>query len=366
MQPDSGRILVINPGATSTKIGVYGKDNAGEAKAEFEQTVRHPDEDLKPFEGQSVQGQRDYRIAQIKSALQQAGYGETKFVAIVGRGGLLPPMTSGTYLVDDVLIEQLRLAKRGDHASNLGGVLASAFARELGVNAYIVDPVSVDERDDIARLSGSPLLPRNSLCHALNTKAIAKRYAHEQHRDYAELRLIVIHLGSGNSVSAHRDGRMVDNNSGEEGPFGVDRSGSLPVQPLIQLCFSGKYTEKQVLRMAQGEGGVLAYLGTRDMLDVVNRSLAGDKEAATVFGAMLYQVAKEAGAMAVVLKGQVDAVLLTGGMAYNDTIVARLTDYLGWIAPVKIYPGEDELLALSEGVFRVLSGEEQPKTMQPL
>jgi len=357
-------VLAINPGATSTKIGIYSLAKAGQEKAEFEQTVRHPDEELKPFEGQSVQVQKDYRIAQIKSDLKKAGYGDTKFIAIVGRGGLLPPMASGTYLVDDVLLEQLRLAKRGDHASNLGGVLASAFAKELGVNAYIVDPVSVDERDDIARLSGSPLLPRNSFCHALNTKAIAKRYAKEQHKNYNDLRLIVIHLGSGNSISAHRDGRMLDNNSGEEGPFGVDRSGSVPEQPLIKLCFSGKYTEKQVLRQAQGEGGVLAYLGTRDMIEVEKRIEAGDKLAETVYEAMLYQVAKEAGGCAVVLRGKVDAVLLTGGMAYSKKIVATLTDYLGWIAPVKAYPGEDELLALSEGVFRVLSGEEQPKTLK--
>jgi butyrate kinase len=243
-------------------------------------------------------------------------------------------------------------------------VLASAFAKEQGVNAYIVDPVSVDEREDIARLSGMPLVPRNSFCHALNTKAIANRFAREQHRSYNKLRLIVIHLGSGNSVSAHRDGRMVDNNSGEEGPLGVDRSGSVPMQPLIKLCFGGKYSEKQVMRMAQGEGGVLAYLGTRDMIEVERRIAAGDKHAETVYESMLYQVAKEAGGMAVVLKGNVDAILLTGGMAYSKLIVSRLTDYLGWIAPVKAYPGEDELLALAEGAFRALSGEEVPKTLQ--
>ena len=360
----NGLVLAINPGATSTKIGIFSLDASGNVKSEFEKTVRHPDEEMKPFEGQSVMVQREYRIAQIKGDLQKAGYGDTKFIAVVGRGGLLPPMASGTYQVDDVLLNELNLAKRGDHASNLGGVLASAFAKELGVNAYIVDPVSVDEREGIARLSGSPLLPRNSFCHALNTKAIAKRYAREVQKNYNDLNLIVIHLGSGNSISAHRDGRMLDNNSGEEGPFGVDRSGSVPVQPLIKLCYSGKLTEKQMLRQAQGEGGVLAYLGTRDMIEVEKRIEAGDKEAETVYEAMLYQVAKEAGGMAVVLRGKVDAVLLTGGMAYSKKIVARLTDYLGWIAPVKAYPGEDELLALSEGTFRVLSGEEKARTLQ--
>jgi butyrate kinase len=365
MPPVNGRILAINPGATSTKIGVYSQGADGEAKADYVETVRHPDEELAPFEGQSVQAQRDYRIAQIKATLAKGGFANEKFVAVVGRGGLLPPVPSGTMLVDATLLEELRLARRGDHASNLGGVLASAFAKEAGVNAYIVDPVSVDEREDIARLSGMPEVPRNSFCHALNTKAIAKRYAHEQHQSYDSLRLIVIHLGSGNSISAHRDGRMLDNNSGEEGPFGVDRSGSVPMQPLIKLCFSGNYNEKQIMRKAQGEGGVLAYLGTRDMVEVERRIAAGDKQAETVYEAMLYQVAKEAGGMAVVLKGKVDAILLTGGMAYSKAIVARLTDYLSWIAPVKAYPGEDELLALAEGTFRVLSGEEQPKTLQP-
>ena len=365
MQPDNGRILVINPGATSTKIGVYSLDKAGEDKSEFEQTIRHSDEELKPFEGQSVQVQRDYRIAHIKGALRQGGFGDEKFIAVVGRGGMLPPMVSGAYLVNDALLEQLHLARRGNHASNLGGVLASAFARELGVDAYIVDPVSVDEWDDLARISGSPLVPRTCLSHALNTKAIAKRFAHDQHRDYASLRLIVIHMGNGNTVSAHRDGRMVDQNTGEDGPFGVDRTGSLPAPPLIKLCFSGKYTEKQLLSHAHGEGGVLAYLGTRDMIEVERRIEAGDAQASTVYEAMLYQVAKEAGAMAAVLKGKVDAILLTGGIAYSKKVVATLTDYLGWIAPVKAYPGESELQALSDGVFRVFSGEEQPKTMQP-
>jgi butyrate kinase len=273
-------------------------------------------------------------------------------------------MASGTYLVDDVLLEQLHLAKRGDHASNLGGVLAAAFANEQGVKAYIVDPVSVDEREDLARLSGSPLLPRNSFCHALNTKAIAKRYAREVGKKYADLNLIVIHLGSGNSISAHHNGLMLDNNSGEEGPFGVDRSGAVPIQPLIKLCYSGKFTEKQMLRQAQGEGGVLAYLGTRDMFDVENRAIAGEKEAKTVFDAMIYQVAKEAGGMAVVLRGKVDAILLTGGMARSKYIVKQLEEYLGWMAPLKIYPGEDELLALTQGVFRVLTGEEQAHTLK--
>jgi butyrate kinase len=360
MQPVDGSVLVINPGATSTKIGIYSP-----GKSEFVHTIRHPDEELKPFEGQSVQVQLDYRTAQIKAALNGCGWGSEKFVAVAGRGGLLPPMASGTYLVDDALLEELRLARRGDHASNLGGVLASVFAAEAGVNAYIVDPVSVDEWDDIARLSGSPLLPRTCLCHTLNTKAIARRYARDLQRSYESLRLIVIHLGSGNSVSAHRDGRMVDNNSGDEGPFGVDRCGSVPVQALIRLCFSGQYTEAQLLRQAQGEGGVLAYLDTRDMTEVLRRIDSGDARAAIVFEAMIYQVAKEAGAMAVVLEGKVDAILLTGGMAFSDRINMRLAHYLAWIAPIKTYPGEDELQALAEGAFRVIAGEEKPKTLRP-
>jgi butyrate kinase len=268
-------------------------------------------------------------------------------------------MACGTYLVDDALVEELQLARRGEHASNLGAVLALRFAQAAGVNAYVVDPVTVDEWQDCARISGSPLIERWCVGHALNIKAVARRFARESGRAYADLRLIIAHMGSGITVSAHRDGRMIDNNTPEEGPLGPDRTGSLPVRGLIKLCCSGQYSETQLDRMVFGEGGLFAYLGTRDLEEVERRIDAGDAKGAAVYEAMIYQVAKETGAMAAVLEGRVDAVVLTGGMAHSERLISLLRRYIDWIAPVTVYPGEDELQALAEGVFRVLNGEEE-------
>jgi butyrate kinase len=352
------RVLVINPGATSTKFGVYTKDGA-----ELVRTIRHGDEELERFRGKPVLAQLDYRAQLIEQALAAAGYATDGFAAVAGRGGFLPPAACGTYLVDNAMVEELRLARRGEHASNLGASLTLRFAQTAGVNAYIVDPVTVDEWQECARLTGSPLVERTAISHVLNIKAVARRYAREQGRTYQELRLIVAHLGSGITVSAHQDGRMIDSNTIEEGPFGVDRSGGLPVRALIKLCFSGKYTQDQLDRHVFGDGGLSAYLGTRDLVEVERRIDAGDREAARIFEAMVYQIGKEAGAMAVALKGKVDAVLLTGGIAHSNKVVTLLRDALDWIAPIRVYPGEDELQALAEGVFRVLNGEEQAKKL---
>jgi butyrate kinase len=272
-------------------------------------------------------------------------------------------MSCGTYLVDDAMVEELRLARRGEHACNLGALLALHFARAAGVNAYIVDPVVVDEWQPCARLSGTPLLERECTGHALNIKAVARRFAGEQGRKYADLRLIVIHMGSGITVSAHRGGRMIDNNTIEEGPFGPDRTGGLPARALAKLCYSGRFVQKEMDRRIFGDGGLFAYLGTRDLQEVEQRIDSGDAKAAQVLEAMIYQIAKEAGSMAAVLEGKVDALLLTGGMAYSERMVAALGRYLQWIAPIKVYPGEDELQALAEGVFRVLNGEEKAKRL---
>lgn len=355
---DSNRVLVINPGSTSTKFGVFTREGP-----EWVTTIPHGDEELKQFQGRSMLARTGYRAGLIEKALVAAGYDARHFAAVGGRGGLLPPMPCGTYLVDDAIVEELRLARRGEHASNLGAVLALRFAQAAGVNAYIVDPVTVDEWQDCARLSGSPLIQRSCIGHALNIKAVARRFALETGRAYADLRLIIVHLGSGITVSAHRDGRMVDNNTPEEGPLGPDRTGWLPVRELIKLCFTGNYTEKQLDRMVFGEGGLFAYLGTRDLQEVERRIDAGDQKARAVYEAMIYQVAKETGAMAAVLEGRVDAVLLTGGMAHSDRMIGRLRTYIDWIAPITVYPGEDELLAMAEGVFRVLDGEEQARRL---
>jgi butyrate kinase len=231
------------------------------------------------------------------------------------------------------------------------------------VNAYIVDPVTADEWQECARLSGSPLMPRTAIGHVLNTKAVARRFAQERGLPYESLRLIVVHLGSGITVSAHREGRMIDNNTPEEGPFGPDRSGWLPVRELVKVGFSGIFTREQLDRQLFGGGGLFAYLGTRDLKEVEQRIVAGDAEAARVFEAMVYQIAKEIGAMAAVLQGKVDGVLLTGGMAHSERMVSQLREFIAWIAPLAVYPGEDELQALAEGVFRVLDGEEQAKRL---
>jgi butyrate kinase len=356
---ESSRVLVLNPGSTSTKFGVYTKDGA-----EWVKTIRHGDEELARFRGRPMLARLEYRAGLIESALEEAGYKAARFAAVAGRGGLLPPTVCGTYLVDEAMVEELRLARRGEHASNLGALLALRFARTAGVNAYIVDPVTVDEWQACARLSGSPLVSRSSIGHALNTKAVARRFAREHERAYEALRLVVIHMGSGITVSAHRNGQMIDNNNAtEEGPFGPDRPGGLPVRELVKVCFSGRYTREELDRQVLGDGGLFAYLGTRDLVEVERRIDAGDREAAVVFEAMVYQIAKEAGAMAAVLQGKVDAVLLTGGMAYSERAVSLLSGYLEWIAPITVYPGEDELQALAEGVFRVLSGEEQAKRL---
>jgi len=354
----NSRVLVINPGSTSTKFGVFSHSGA-----EWVTSVQHGDAELEQFRGRSTLAQADYRAGLIAAAVHQAGYDSRAFAAVAGRGGFLPPLPCGTYLVDDAMIEELRRAVRGDHASNLGAVLALRFARPAGVNAYIVDPVTVDEWQPCARISGSPLISRSAVGHALNTKAVARRYADEHGRAYPDLRLVVAHLGSGITVSAHRDGKMIDNNTPEEGPFGPDRTGSLPVRALIKVATSGAFTQKQLDRKVFGEGGLFAWLGTRDLQEVERRVDSGDQQAAAVYDAMVYQIAKELGAMAAVLEGRVDAVLLTGGMAHSERLVAKLRSYIDWIAPVSVYPGEDELRALAEGVFRVLNGEEKARRL---
>jgi butyrate kinase len=356
---ENNGVLVINPGSTSTKFGVYTQEGA-----ELVRTIRHSKEELAVFDGQPILAQLDFRAELIAQALAVSGYAAAKFAAVVGRGGMLPPIKCGTYLVDDLMVEDLRQARYGDHASNLGALLALHFAQLPGVNAYIVDPTTVDEWEPCARLSGSPLIERRMVGHALNAKAIARRYAREQGRAYESMRLIVAHLGSGITVSAHQNGEMIDSNSIDDGPFGVDRCGGLPSRALVKLCFSGKYTEAQLDRHVFGDGGLFAYLGTRDLVEVERRIDAGDSKARLVFDAMIHQIGKTAGEMVAVLRGKVDAVLVTGGMAHSEKVLNQLRGYVEWIAPIQVYPGEDELQALAEGVFRVLSGEEQAKKLE--
>jgi butyrate kinase len=351
------RILAINPGSTSTKFGIFVDD-----RPEKSWTLRHSSEDLLPFKGHPVLAQLNFRLAAIERELNS--YGVPMLSAVVGRGGLLPPLDSGTYLVDEAMLEYLRRAPRGEHASNLGAPLAHAIAAKAGANAFIVDPVSVNERSAKARLSGLAQLERNGFCHALNSKATARRFARERKRGYADLRLIVAHLGGGVCISAHQGGRMVDaTDAQQEGPFSSERAGTVPVLRLARLCFDGRYDKQDIERMLIVEGGLSSYLGTTDLVEVERRIAGGDEKAALVFDALAYQIAKEIGAMAAVLEGRVDAVLITGGMAHSKKLVGAVCKSVDWIAPVIVYPGEEELQALAEGALRVLRHEETAKTM---
>jgi butyrate kinase len=352
-------ILAINPGSTSTKLAVYVNETC-----QFRKDIRHSDAELELFRGCPILDQQGFRSATIEAALDEAKCDLGTLSAVAGRGGLLPPLESGTYLVNDAMLNELRLAKRGEHASNLGAVLAHKTAKRVGVPAYIVDPVSVDELTEHARLSGSALLERQCLSHALNSKAVAKRYARERGKKYESLRLIVAHLGSGISVSAHAGGRMIDvTNSREEGAFSTERAGGVPSMQLVDLCFRGNYTWAQMEDLLFRNGGLYSYLGTRDLAEVERRMQAGDVRAQTSFQAMTYQIAKEIGSMSAVLRGHVDALLLTGGMAYSQSLVTELSHYTNWIAPITVYAGDDELQALVEGVLRVLRGEEEPRVL---
>lgn len=354
MQPSPFRILAINPGSSSTKFAVYENECP-----KFTKTIGHSEADLAQFRGRSILEQQEFRCGQIESTLAEACYSAHGLQAVVGRGGLLPPVASGTYVVNAAMLDELRLAKRGEHAANLGAFLAQHIAQKAGVQAYVVDPVSVDEWPAHARLSGSALLERQCLSHALNSKAVAKRYARERGAAYESLRLVVAHLGSGVSISAHQGGRMIDvTNSREEGAFSPERAGSVPAMQLVDLCFSGRYTQAQIEDLLFREGGLCSYLGTKDLREVEQRIDSGEDRAALVYGSMVYQMAKEIGAMAAVLGGKVDAVVLTGGLANSERLVSALGQRVDWIAPMVVYPGEDELQALVEGALRVLRSEE--------
>ncbi len=346
--------LIINPGSTSTKIGVFEDETLL-----FEETLRHTTEEISQYS--SIVDQKDFRKKIILDLMEKKNFDMKSLKVIVGRGGMLKPIPSGTYAVTDELLHDLMIGKQGEHASNLGGILAREIGDSLGIPSYIVDPVVVDELMPIARYSGVPELPRTSVFHALNQKAVAKRYAKETGKSYDSLNLIVVHMGGGVSVGAHEKGKVIDifNALDGDGAFSPERAGAVPSGALIKMCFSGKYTEKEVYKKLVGGGGLNAYLGTNDMRDVEASVQKGDKEAISVREAFILQVAKDIGSMACVLNGKVDQIIMTGGIAYNKGITDRLTERAGFIAPVTIYPGEDELLALVQGALRVMNGEEK-------
>ena len=344
------KTLVINPGSTSTKVGVFEDETLL-----FEETLRHPTEEIAKYA--SVIDQKDFRKAIILDFLKEKNCAPESLNVIVGRGGLLKPIPGGTYPVSDALLADLKAGVQGQHASNLGGILAREIGDSLGIPSYIVDPVVVDELTNKARIPGMPELPRRSIFHA-----VARRFAKENGKRYEDLNLIVIHMGGGVSVGAHNHGKVVDVNNilDGEGCFSPERSGTVPVGDLVKMCFSGKYTQQEVYKKICGNGGFNGYLHTNDARTVGKMADEGNAEAKLVWDAFFYQIAKDAGAMAAVLHGQVDQIILTGGIAYNPNTEKYLKEYLGFIAPITVYPGEDELLALCQGALRVMTGEEKP------
>lgn len=350
---DIYKILTINPGSTSTKIAVFDND-----QEVFEKTLRHSSDEIGQFK--NISDQFNFRKDVIESELTLANIDLKSLDCIVGRGGLLKPIKGGTYSVTESMLEDLRVGVSGQHASNLGGIIANEFSKELNIPAFIVDPVVVDEMMPVARVSGLADIERRSIFHALNQKAIARRYADEIGKKYSDLNLIVAHMGGGVSIGAHEKGCVVDvaNALDGEGPFSPERSGSIPIGSLVDMCYSGKYTIYDMKKKITGKGGLVSYLDTNDVRDVEAMVENGDEKAITVYKAMAYQIAKDIGAGATVLAGKVDAILLTGGIAYSKKFTDLITERVNFIANVKVYPGEDEMIALALGGLRVMRGEE--------
>ena len=348
------RLLVINPGSTSTKVSVFE-----DKKQVLDETLRHTADELSGFT--STCSQKDFRKKLIEQMLIENNFQLKEFDAIIGRGGMVRPLQSGTYKVTDKLLDDLTNARYGEHASNLGAILGNELAKDAGCDAFISDPVVVDELQDIARISGSPLIPRKTGFHALNQKATARKYCEETKQNYKDVKIIICHMGGGISVGVHKDGKIIDVNNciNGTGPFSPERAGTLPTDALVELCFSGEYSQYEIKKMINGKGGLMAHIGMNQAHHVVERIKNGDKHAELILNAMAYNIAKEIGAAATVLEGKVDAILLTGGIAHNDYVCSRVIKGIEFIAPVKRYPGEDEMSALAENTLRILNGEEE-------
>lgn len=354
------RILAINPGSTSTKISVFRNE-----EEIWSTKISHSKDELAGF--QHIFDQYDFREGVILAELARAGIDIASLDGIVGRGGLVYPIEGGTYAVNSRLIEDLRKGVQGEHVSNLGAPIALELSKVASCPSFIVDPVVVDEMEEIARYSGHPELPRRSILHALNQKAVARKAAEDLGRDYHDLNLIVVHLGGGISVGAHSKGRIIDVNNAlnGDGPFTPERSGGLPVGDLVDLCFSGRKTHGEIKRMIKGAGGIVAYLGTNDMMTVEKEIEKGNEEYEAVYEAMAYQVAKEIGGLSAVLEGDVDAIVITGGIAYDKNFINWIRNRVGFIADVLVYPGEREMEALALGALRVLRGQEEAREYDP-
>lgn len=350
------RILVINPGSTSTKISVF--ENESET---FSRTINHSKLELEPFA--QVWDQYEFRKKLIKECLEDARMKTETITAVVGRGGLFRPVVSGTYRVNELMIKDGRNAYGGEHPANLGAVLAFGIGWDYHIPSFIVDPPSVDELDPISRYTGLPEFPKKSLFHALNIKATARLAATDLKKRLDQVNLIVAHLGGGVTVAAMHKGKVIDVNNGlDSGPFTPERAGSLPMFAFAEWCFSGKATLAQVKKRIVGGGGLVAYLNTNNCKDVQKLIEQGNKEAERVYEAMIYQIACEIGSRAVTLKGKVDAIVLTGGLTHSNYVVERLKEWVSFISKILIYPGQDEMKALALGALRVLRGEEEAKT----
>lgn len=346
------KLLIINPGSTSTKFGLFQ-----EGREVFSQTIRHGQELLSLPD---LASQKPVREKMICQALADRGIDVASLDAIAGRGGLLHPLEGGVYQVNEDMIRDLESCRYGWHASNLGGIIAAAIGQSYGgLPAYIADPVIVDEMETLARYSGWPRIQRKSIFHALNQKAIARRYALERGRDYENLRLLVAHLGGGISVGVHKEGRVIDVNNAlsGDGPFSAERTGGLPLFDVMDLCYSGDYSLEDLKKAFVGQGGLVAYLGTGNAIEIDRRIEAGDRKAEEVMEALAYQVAKEIGAAATVLEGRVDQILITGGLAHDPYLTDWIRKRVAFIAPVTLYPGEDELAALADTVGKALAGQ---------
>lgn len=348
----SFKVLVVNPGSTSTKLAVYEDDKEILAKS-----LGHPSAEIARFA--KVADQFEMRKEHVLGFLRENGFDIGQLSAVVGRGGMLPPVKSGAYLVNEAMVRRLRYNPVIEHASNLGALIAYDIAASIGVDAYIYDSVKVDEMIDVARITGLPEIQRTSVSHALNSRAMAMRCAADKGRSYGELCIIVAHLGGGISVSLHDHGRMIDVIPDVEGPFSPERCGRLPASDLAELCYSGKYDRAGMQRRLRGGGGIKAHLNTEDIRDVIKMSDEGNGRAALILEAMCYQVAKGIGELSTVVCGKVDYIVLTGGIAYSELITKMIGERVRFIAPVEILPGENEMESLAKGTLRVLRGEER-------
>ncbi len=348
------KILSINPGSTSTKVSVYEDE-----KKLFDETINHSEKDLNKFEG--IQSQFDFRKKAILTILDKNNFQLIDLGAIVSRGGILPPLKSGAYKINSTMVDYLVNTPRDHHASNLGAVIAYDLSKNLNIPSYIYDPISVDELVDVARFSGMPEIERESRMHTLNMRASAIKAAKKSNKKYEDSRFVVAHLGGGTTLSVHKEGKVVDILSDDEGPFSPERSGGLPGRNLVDLCFSGKYTKNEIKKNMRSKSGLEGYLKTKDLRKVEELIEKGDKKAKLVFEAMVYQIAKGIGQLATVLDGDIDAVVITGGMAFSKKLEKMLKEKISFLGEVIMLPGEEEMEALTLGGLRVLKGEEEAK-----